>query len=74
MKRSPSGEYEILGISYSQYAKADLDYAYTLNLNEKNALASTSEAVLYTLMETPTWFRLKNDTIREAPTVYAAGR
>ena len=39
MKRSPSGEYEILGISYSQYAKADLDYAYTLNLNEKNALA-----------------------------------
>ena len=39
MKRAPSGEYEILGISYSQYAKADLDYAYTLNLNEKNALA-----------------------------------
>ncbi|MCD8287222.1 MAG: BamA/TamA family outer membrane protein [Porphyromonadaceae bacterium] len=39
MKRSESKEYEILGIGYSQYAKTDLDYAYTINLNEKNAVA-----------------------------------
>lgn len=39
MQRSSAGEYEILGIGYSQYAKADIDYTRILNLNEKNALA-----------------------------------
>ena len=33
------GEYSILGIRYAQYAKADLDYAYTILLNERNSLA-----------------------------------
>ena len=39
MKRSEAGEYEIFGIGYSQYAKADVDYTRILNLNEKNAFA-----------------------------------
>ena len=39
MKRSEGGEYEIFGISYSQYVKADLDYTRLINFNEKNALA-----------------------------------
>lgn len=33
------GEYSILGIRYAQYAKADLDYAYTIPFNDRNSLA-----------------------------------
>ncbi len=39
MQRSSNGEYEILGIGYSQYAKLDFDYTRVINFNEKNALA-----------------------------------
>ncbi|MCH5328798.1 MAG: BamA/TamA family outer membrane protein [Coprobacter sp.] len=39
MKPGPYGEYSILGIRYSQYAKADADYAYTFVFNERNSLS-----------------------------------
>ena len=33
------GVYRLFGIQYSQYAKAEFDYAYTRNLNARHALA-----------------------------------
>lgn len=33
------GEYSFLGIRYAQYAKADVDYAYTFLLDDRNSLA-----------------------------------
>ena len=38
-KRGADQEYSFLGIRYSQYAKADLDYSYTFRFTEKNSLA-----------------------------------
>lgn len=39
MKQGEYGEYSILGIRYAQYAKFDMDYAYTFVFNERNSLA-----------------------------------
>lgn len=33
------GVYRVFGIQYSQYAKAEIDYAYTRNFNERHSLA-----------------------------------
>lgn len=33
------GVYKVLGIQYAQYVKGDIDYSYTRNFNDRNALA-----------------------------------
>lgn len=38
-KPNENGQYEVFGINYSQYAKADLDYSYTHLFDTRNSLA-----------------------------------
>lgn len=38
-QKKSDGAYKVFGIQYAQYVKLDADYSYTLNLNQRNAVA-----------------------------------
>lgn len=38
-QRREDGAYKIFGVQYAQYAKAEVDYTYTRNFNDRNAMA-----------------------------------